>query len=169
MRFLLSLLLLSHLSLAHAEYGAEISNTAYAEDQKVVFEFFFDHPEKINNALYWLRALLNTLTEEPYGFAPDFMEIKVVIHGTEIVTLARANYHRYSNAVERMRYYAAMGVEFKVCSISAHQYGYSAEDLPEFVELVPSAVTELVHWQNNGYALIVPKVWEKNFTIEEIQ
>ena len=64
--------------------------TPYSE-QKVVFDFYFDAPEKINSALYWIRSLINPLMEEPYGLAPEMLDIKVVIHGTEIVTLARKN------------------------------------------------------------------------------
>jgi len=152
-----------------AQQSATIVNTPYEEDQKIVFEFYFDHPAKINSALYWLKAVHTTLGNEPYGFAPDFFDIKVVIHGTEIAALAKKNYYLYSEAVERMRYYHEFGVQFKVCSLSALEYGYGKEDLPEFVELVPSAVTELVHWQSKGYALIVPKVWEKKYSLEEIR
>jgi intracellular sulfur oxidation DsrE/DsrF family protein len=151
-----------------AQDGAQFVQTPY-DEQKVVFEFFFDHPSKINNALYWLRSMVLTLNNEPYGYAPDFLDIKVVIHGTEIASLAKKNYSLYSEAVERMRYYAELGIEFKVCSVSAHEFGYRAEDLHEFVQLVPSAVTELVHWQANGHTLIVPKVWEKNYTVEELR
>jgi intracellular sulfur oxidation DsrE/DsrF family protein len=152
-----------------AQEGAEVSYTPYEQDQKIVFEFYFDHPGKINSALYWLKAVFTTLGSEPYGYAPDFFDIKVVIHGTEIAALAKKNYYLYNEAVERMRYYHEFGVEFKVCSLSAHEYGYGKEDLPGFVELVPSAVTELVHWQSKGYALVVPKVWEKKYSLEEIR
>jgi len=101
--------------------------------------------------------------------APEFMNIKVVIHGTEIVTVARKNYKKYKDAVERMRYYASLGVEFKVCGIAAHDYGYAVADFQEFIEVVPSAINELAHWQLEGYALITPTVMEKKFTIEEIR
>ncbi|HKJ76047.1 MAG TPA: DsrE family protein, partial [Gammaproteobacteria bacterium] len=68
-----------------------------------------------------------------------------------------------------MRYYASLGVEFKVCGLAADDYGYAAEDLQDFVDLVPSAFNELVYWQNQGYALIVPRVQERTFSIEEIR
>lgn len=152
----------------NAEESAEFVYTPY-EEQKVVFEFFFDHPAKINAALYWVRSLVMTLSEEPYGYAPDFLEIKVVIHGTEIASLAKKNYAQYNEAVERMRYYAELGVEFRVCSLSAQQFGYEAQDLQEFVQLIPSAVTELVHWQAKGHSIIVPKILEKQYTVEELR
>ncbi len=142
--------------------------TPYTE-QKVVFDFYFDTPEKINSALYWIRSLMNPLMDEPYNMAPEFMDIKVIIHGTEIVTVAKKNYGKYKNAVDRMRYYESLGVEFRVCGLAAHDYGYRPEDFQEFIKLTPSAITELAHWQLQGYALITPQVMTKKLSIEEIR
>lgn len=143
-------------------------NTPYTE-QKVVFDFYFDEPDKINSALYWVRSLINPLLEEPYGLAPEFLDIKVVVHGTEIVTLARRNYERYRDTVERMRYYASLGVQFKVCGLAARDYDYATDDFYDFVDVVPSAITELAHWQLQGHALITPQVLEKKHAIEDIR
>jgi intracellular sulfur oxidation DsrE/DsrF family protein len=159
------------LTCAVATAGERVSRavqTPYGE-QKVVYDFFFDEPAKINSALYWIRSLINPLMDEPYGIAPEFLDIKVVIHGTEIVTVARSNYEQYRDAVERMRYYASLGVEFKVCGIAAHDYGYQVDDFHEFVEVVPSAIAELAHWQLQGYALLTPVVMEKRYTLDEIR
>ncbi len=139
------------------------------EEPKVVFDFYFDDPQKVGSALYWIRSLMQPLLEDPYGYAPEFMDIKVVIHGTEIVTLAKKNYAKYKDAVERMKYYASLGVQFKACGLAAHDYDYTAADFYDFVELVPSAITELAHWQQQGYALIAPNIQEKRFSIEEIR
>lgn len=147
---------------------AEIVQTPYAE-QKVVFDFYFDEPQKTATALYWIRALLNPLMDEPYGYAPEFMDIKVVIHGTEVVTVAKHNYNKYKDIVERMRYYASLGVEFRVCGMAAEDYGYMRKDFHDFIQLIPSAITELAHWQLQGYALITPQVMAKKYSIEEIR
>jgi intracellular sulfur oxidation DsrE/DsrF family protein len=101
--------------------------------------------------------------------APEFMQTVVVIHGTEIVTVARKNYQRYRDAVERMRYYADLGVKFKVCGLAAHDYDYSVSDFYDFIEVVPSAITELAHWQQQGYSLITPTVLEKKHAIDDIR
>ena len=148
--------------------GANRAETPYQEP-KVVYDLYFDEPEKINSALYWISSLTNPLSEDPYNFAQEFMEIVVVIHGTEIVTVASNNYEKYKDAVERMRYYAALGVKFKVCGLVAEDYGYIDKDFHEFIEVVPSAITELVHWQQQGYGLITPVVMEKKYSIEEIR
>ena len=141
----------------------------YNEEQKVVFEFYFDDPQKIATALFWLRAYMNPLMDHPYNMAPEFLDIKVIIHGTEIVTLAKHNYKKYKEIVERMRYYSGFGIEFRVCNLAAHDYGYSPEDFHDFVIVTPSAMTEMAHWQQEGYTLIIPQVLEKKFTIEEIR
>jgi intracellular sulfur oxidation DsrE/DsrF family protein len=147
---------------------SRIELTPYTE-QQVVFDFYFDEPDKINSALFWIRSLINPLLEEPYGMTPERLDIKVVVHGTEIVALARKNYQKYQDAVERMRYYASLGVEFKVCGLAAQDYDYAATDFYDFVEVVPSAITELAHWQLQGYALITPTVMEKKHAIEDIR
>ena len=164
----ITILALISLAAGAADDTSREVQTPYTEP-KVVYDFYFDDPEKINSALYWIRSLMNPLLDAPYDMAPEFMDIKVVIHGTEIVTVARKNYEKYRDAVERMRYYASLGVEFKVCGLAAHDFGYKTDDFHEFIEVVPSAINELAHWQLEGYALITPTVMEKKYTIEELR
>ena len=168
MRYLGFLLAASIATLALAEETSKEVQTPYGE-QKVVFDFFLDEPNKINSALFWIRSLVNPLMDDPYGMAPEFLDLKVVIHGTEIVTVARKNYDKYRDAVERMRYYASLGVELKVCGLAAIDYDYTTDAFYDFVDVVPSAITELAHWQLEGFALITPFVTEKKFSIEEIR
>lgn len=159
----------SPLSIAEKQAdGASFVQTPYNE-QRVVYDFYFDDPEKMNSALYWIRSLMNPLSESPYDMSPEFMDIKVIVHGTEIVTLARKNYEKYRDAVERMRYYAQLGVEFRVCGLAAADYGYEHDDFYDFVKVAPSAITELAHWQQEGYALIKPEVLTKKYAIEDIR
>ena len=167
MKRLLLLLVLSP-TLTQADAGAEFVQTPYSE-QKVLFDFYFDEPAKINSALFWIRSLMNPLMDAPYDMAPEFLDLKVIIHGTEIVTVARKNYNKYKNAVERMRYYSDLGVEFRVCGLAAEDYGYRHGDFYDFIKVTPSAITEIAHWQLQGYALITPFVMEKKFSIEEIR
>jgi hypothetical protein len=153
-----------------AAVSAERVQTPYtAEKQKTVYDFYFDEPQKIASALYWLRAQINPLQEAPYGLPAEFLDIKVVIHGTEIVTVARKNQERFPDIVSRLRYYADLGVDFKVCGLAAEEYGYQAADFYPFIDLVPSAMTELVHWQNQGYALMVPRVLDRQRSVEEMR
>lgn len=165
--FLIVILSILNLT-AHASETGTYVNTPYSP-QKVVFDFYFDEPQKINSGLYWIRSLLNPLMEEPYGYSPEELDIKVIIHGTEIVTLAKKNYKKYQEAVQRMRYYAGFGVQFKVCGLVMDEYGYSVKDFYDFVEVVPSAISELAHWQMKGYGLITPSIMQKKHAIKDIR
>ena len=142
--------------------------TPYAP-ARVLFDFYLDNPQKIGSALYWVRSLMNPLLEAPYNYSPEDLNIVVVIHGNEIVTVAKHNEAKYQDAVDRMRYYAALGVSFKVCGQAAADYGYAVADFHDFIEVVPNAITELAHWQQQGYALIVPKVLERTIDVESIR
>ncbi|MBW8306711.1 MAG: DsrE family protein [Thiobacillus sp.] len=142
--------------------------TPYAP-AKVMFEFYLDDPQKIGSALYWVRSLMNPLQAAPYSYSPEDLSIVVVIHGTEIVTVAKKNEEKYQEAVERMRYYADLGVSFKVCGQAAEDFGYAVEDFQDFIEVVPNAMTELAHWQQQGYALIIPQIMSKTIDIESIR
>jgi intracellular sulfur oxidation DsrE/DsrF family protein len=163
------LLMLFWLSVAvPVQAAGKLVATPY-EPAKVVFEFYLDDPQKINGALYWVRSLMNPLQNAPYNYSPEDLKIVVVIHGTEIVTVAKHNEAKYKEAVERMRYYASLGVTFKVCGQASEDFGYQVQDFQDFIEVVPNAMTELAHWQQQGYALITPQVLEKKFDIESIR
>jgi intracellular sulfur oxidation DsrE/DsrF family protein len=169
MKTVLSLLILLGLSVATPVQAAgKLVATPYAP-ARVVFEFYLDDPQKINSALYWVRSLMNPLQDAPYNYSPEELKIVVVIHGTEIVTVATRNEAKYQDAVDRMRYYASLGVAFKVCGQASEDFGYRVQDYQDFIEVVPNAMTELAHWQQQGYALITPQVLEKKFDIESIR
>ncbi|OZA28692.1 MAG: hypothetical protein B7X91_04390 [Hydrogenophilales bacterium 17-64-11] len=154
--------------IAPAQAAGKWVATPYAPP-KVMFEFYLDDPQKIGSALYWVRSLMNPLLEAPYNYSPEDMNIVVVIHGTEVVTVATKNEAKYQEAVERMRYYADLGVSFKVCGQAAEDFGYAVADFQDFIEVVPNGIVELAHWQQQGYALIVPKILEKTIDIESIR
>ncbi len=136
---------------------------------KVLFDMYLDHPAKMGAALYWVRSLVNPLTEAPYSFFDEDLHVIVLLHGTEIVTVARKNEAKYEEVVQRMRYYAAKGVKFKICGLALQDYGYAEADMQPFIEVTPSAMTELAHWQNQGYAVITPQVTDKRLAIEDIR
>ena len=58
---------------------ATVTETPYKEPQ-VVYDFYFNEPEDINSALYWVRSLMNSLMDAPYNIDPEMMDIVVVIH-----------------------------------------------------------------------------------------
>jgi len=157
------------LSTLAASSEAKFDQTPYQEDQKVVFEFFLDDPAKTASALFWIRSYMNTMLDEPYGMAPEFLDVKVILHGTELVTIAKKNYEKYRDVVERMKYYHTLGFEFRVCAMAMEDYGYSARDVQDFIVIAPSAMAEMAHWQQQGYALIRPLVFTRTQSVEDIR
>lgn len=139
------------------------------QNPKALIDIYLDHPAKMGAALYWVRSLVNPLVEPPYNMLPEDMSVIVLLHGTELVTVARKNASQYEDVVQRMRYYASQGVKFKVCGLALKDFGYQPNDLQDFVEVTPSAMSELVHWQNQGYALITPVVTEKKQATDDIR
>lgn len=133
---------------------------------KTLYEFYFDNPDYINSALYWLRSQINPLMEPPYNMQPEDMKIIVLIHGTEIATVATKNYEKYKDAVDRMRYYASLGVDFRVCALAAEDYDYSVKDFQDFIKVIPSAMAEMSYWQQQGYAMISPRILIRNQSLE---
>lgn len=169
MKPVLTLLMLLWLGMvAPVQAAGKWVQTPYAP-AKVVFEFYLDDPQKIGSALYWVRSLMNPLLAAPYNYSPEDLKIVVVIHGAEIVTIAKSNEAKYQDAVDRMRYYASLGVSFKVCGQAAEDYGYAVKDFQDFIEVVPNAIPELVHWQQQGYALVIPHILDKKINIESIR
>jgi uncharacterized protein len=136
---------------------------------KALIDIYLDHPAKMGAALYWVRSLVNPLVEPPYNMLPEDMSVIVLLHGTELATVARKNATHHEEVVQRMRYYASQGVKFKVCGLALKDFGYQPSDLQDFVEVTPSAMSELVHWQNQGYALITPVVTEKKQATDDIR
>lgn len=167
MKTMMALLLCLGLAAPALGAGKAVA-TPYAP-ARVLFDFYFDEPQKIGSALFWVRSLVNTLQASPYDYAAEDTRVVVVIHGTEIVTVARHNEAKYQEAVDRMRYYADLGVSFRVCGQAMADFGYRIEDFQDFIEVVPNAITELAHWQQQGYALIVPQIQDKRFDIEAIR
>lgn len=155
-----------HHPLAQAQ--AQVVQTPY-KNPKALVDIFLDDPAKLGAALYWVRSLVNPLIDAPYSMFPEDIKVIVLLHGTEIVALAKKNQARYEEVLQRMRYYADMGVKFKICGLALQDYGYTAADMQDFVEVTPSAITELMHWQNQGYALISAVVLDKKFSIEQIR
>ncbi|MGB4060685.1 MAG: DsrE family protein [Burkholderiaceae bacterium] len=151
-----------------AKAQATFVQTPY-QNPKALVDVYLDHPAKMGAALYWVRSLVNPLVEPPYSMLPEDMSVIVLLHGTELVTVARKNEATYADVVQRMRYYASQGVKFKVCGLALKDFGYTLADMQDFIEVTPSAMSELVHWQNQGYGLITPVVMDKKLSTDDIR
>ncbi len=159
----IALLLLFIVGLTFSQEKAQFVQTPYQNQKpfKAVFELFLDHPEKLGPALGWVGNLIRVLTNPPYNFSPEEIDIVVVSHGREIPVFAKANKGKYSEVVERLESLSQLGVKFKICGMAARGiYGLTEKDFYPFVELVPSAIPEILYWQQKGYGLLIPNVIE---------
>jgi len=154
---------------AAAHAAGQVVQTPYTAPMKVVFEFYLDDPATISNALFWVRSVFNAVQQSPYDFSPEDVQAVVVLHGTEIAATVTRNQAKYQDVVERMRYYAQMGVKIKVCGQAAHDFGYTPADFQDFIDIVPNAMTELAYWQQQGHALIMPRILIKRESTEAIR
>ncbi|MBS3910885.1 MAG: DsrE family protein [Hydrogenophaga sp.] len=59
--------------------------------------------------------------------------------------MANKNEHTYETVVQRMRHTTDQGVRFKVCGLALHGFGATLADMRPFLDVTPSAMTELVH------------------------
>lgn len=154
-------LLLSMFVFAFSQEHGKFVQTPYQKPFKVVYELFLDDPEKLRAALGWISNIIFVLTNPPYDFSPEDIDVVVVSHGRELPVFAKQNAEKYKDMVERIESLSMYGVKFKVCKMAAEQvYGLKEKDFYPFVELVPSAITEIAHWQQLGYGLIIPQVFE---------
>ncbi|ADC89726.1 Domain of unknown function DUF1791 [Thermocrinis albus DSM 14484] len=156
------LALLMFLVASFSKEKALYVQTEYAKPFRVVVEFYFDHPEKIRPALGWVSNIVYVLTNPPYNYPLEDIDIVVISHGRELEAFVKRNREKYRDVVERMESLSQYGVKFFVCAMAARQlYNLKEEDFYPFVTLVPSAITELAHWQHKGYALIIPQIFFK--------
>ena len=102
---------------------------------------------------------------------PVFEQIRGEIDGQDVVLFMKGSpvFPQCGFSAAVVQILSHLGVKFKVCGLAAQDYDYSVKDFYEFIDVVPSAITELSHWQQQGYSLIVPVVKDKKFTIEEIR
>ncbi len=159
----LFILIFVAVSLAFSQEKAKFIQTPYHDQKpfKAVFELFLDDPEKLGPTLGWIGNLIRVLTNSPYNFSYEEIDIVVVSHGREIPVFAKANREKYSDVVDRLESLSQYGVKFKVCSMAARAfYGLTDKDFYSFVELVPSAIPEILYWQQKGYGLLIPTVLE---------
>lgn len=64
---------------------------------------------------------MNPLVEAPYSMLPKDMHIIVLLHGTELVTVAKKNEAQYEDVVQHMRYHANHACEVQSLWLGAER------------------------------------------------
>ena len=126
---------------------------------KVLFDIYTDPGEKGD-----MNPLLNTVARfinmhGQTGLSMEQMKIAVVLHGAGVRNVL--NDKTYNHKFKRdnpntglLEALDKVGVELYVCGQSLSHGGYARQDLAEPVKVSLSAMTALVHYQEEGYQII---------------
>jgi intracellular sulfur oxidation DsrE/DsrF family protein len=126
---------------------------------KVLFDIYTDMGGEaaINPLLNAVARFLNMHGQT--GLELEQMDVVVVLHGAGVKNVLNDKaYQKKFNTdnpnAELLRALNQAGVQLYVCGQSLNSRGYDRDDLAEPVKLSLSAMTALVHFQEEGYRLI---------------
>ncbi|MBT9519680.1 MAG: DsrE family protein [Dechloromonas sp.] len=134
--------------------------------QKTVYQFNFEKPEDMYQALGYINNQLNGLKE--FGDIKQ-SHIVVVAHGNELHMLSRLNRAAYPDIYDRLKALTDQGVTLRVCRNAANFRGYKPGDFYDLVTVVPAAMTDLAMWQKKGYSYISGSVINRSKRSEFLQ
>ena len=100
-------------------------------------------------AAQW-EAVLNNAENAQRAFAPERVEVTVVVHGKALPMLLKANTAQF----ERMAKMASNGVTFAACRNSMRRMKVEKADLHDFATTVDSGVAEVIRKQEAGWAYV---------------
>lgn len=145
---LIRMILIAWLQFAYIA-GAGAAGPAYAPG-KVVYDLSDAAPEMLGHMLDRASLLQNI-----YGNDPFEASIIFVIHEGAIPLFAAKAPNTGSDLMRRAAS-LALGeiIEFRLCRASARMQGFSGDDFPDFVTMVPMADAEIVQLQQEGYAYL---------------
>ena len=114
----------------------------------------FEIREYDEDALEWVGPRLERYVEMLRARFPR-LPIAVLSHGDEMLALQEANRNRFKRSHNIARRLAVeFDVSFHVCGSFAEYNGLSAEDFPEYVDVVPHGPSQIVDYREFGYELI---------------
>jgi hypothetical protein len=137
------LALLSLPALAGGEPPAPSEGPQY----KVVYQCNKGEPGDYKSLLFSVSQL-----KQKYG---DDVDIVVTCLGKGIHLLAKKPRRGVpETALEQMTYLDTYGVKFHACGNTMHALGWTADDMYDFVEVVPIGADDLMKLQHEGYAYL---------------
>jgi intracellular sulfur oxidation DsrE/DsrF family protein len=126
---------------------------------KVIFDVYTDEEDdtKINANINTVARFINMRVQQ--GIKPDKLKIVLVLHGKATKNALsdsafKKRFHFSNPNYELLEDLKKSGVKTYVCGQSFAYKGFERKELSKHVELSLSALTALVYYQNNGYALI---------------
>lgn len=140
--FLLTLsLVLVH---GHSAIGKEAVSVVGAEKvHRIVVQVTADGEENWN-------ALLGQVENLRKGFAPEKVEIEIVVHGNATGFVLAKN----APVSERIQKIEAAGTTVAYCSNTQKKNNVKAEELTPGVTIIPSGIVHVIKRQEEGWAYI---------------
>lgn len=124
---------------------------------KVVFDLAkATSPGEINKTILSAARFINMHVDA--GFAPDNVQVAIVVHGSGGDDVANDEYYEEKNMHENanaplVKALADKGVQFIVCGQSAAFFGMTQSDFLPEVQMALSAMTAHAVLQQQGYTL----------------
>lgn len=122
------------------------SNMLLAEESqplKVVYDVAVDSPEAIVNVLARASHLSNMTGADPLEGS-----IVLVLHGNEVMFFTKDNHETYQSAVDRAKSLSVGGIiKIKISELALKVRGMSADDVHDFIEIVPFGDAEIARLQ----------------------
>jgi len=129
------------------------------KNHKILFDIYTDlgGESKINPLLNTVARFLNMHGQT--GLSQEQMKIVVIMHGAGAKNALneeayRKKFGRSNPNADLLEALERVGVDLYICGQSLYSRGFTPADLAEPVKLSLSAMTALVHFQEEGYQLI---------------
>ena len=147
------------------EFGAVFAvpeadlNLAVDKTHRVIFDVYTDPggEAEMNPLLNTVARFLNMHAQN--GLDAEKMKVAVILHGAGMKNALsdkayQAKFGRENPNSGLLEALERSGVELFVCGQSMKSRGFAEEDLAAPIKLSLSAMTALVHFQENGYQII---------------
>ncbi|MFC3615010.1 DsrE family protein [Lutimaribacter marinistellae] len=135
------------------------------EAQNVLYDRNHATPEDGPRSLGYIRNRIKAMEESG---DVEHSNILVVAHGNDLLAFSRLDSEAFSDAYEKLRELADMGVQFHVCRNAARGRGYGFEDFYDVVTVVPAAVIDIEKYGNMGYRYMYPALFSRMMGEDDI-
>ena len=150
------LLALILLSLSKFSYSANNQGQidALLKETSPPLGVVFEVVERDPKALDWAIPKIVEYTNLLRAKHPD-IAIAVVSHGKEQFALTKVMATENANVHQEVKSLVSSDIPVQVCGTHASWYGKTAEDFPDYVEVVPAGPAAIRNYEDMGYQKIV--------------
>jgi len=124
------------------------------KSKQAPFGVVFEVVEGDSKALQWAIPAISQYVKQLRERFPD-LGIAVVSHGREEFGLMKNRQQELPEVHSAVQSLVANDVPVQVCGTHASWRGKTAEDFPDYVNVVPAGPTEIRNYEDMGYTRIV--------------